>query len=225
MRRVIHEALWSFLVILLCGGSVVAHEHWVDTSAFYPVVGDTVPLHVCSGHYFPKSSFALKDAVLHKCFSRDSEGSMKPLVTETAGKQRTGRAVPRMEGAWIVGFALKRPQAADPVYEAKTILVVGGVTQETAGYANGDGLELVPQESVAALKEGDELPVALLLDGQPVAATITATAENGKTAFPRTQAGRPAMVAITKSGRYLLTAALRGRGCSLVFFVKEDASQ
>ncbi len=221
MRRVMHEALWGLLVMLVCAGRSVAHEHWIDAGEFYPAPGETVPLQIRSGHYFPKSSFALKDAVLHECFLRDPEGQTKPLITEIEEKQRIGIVVPQAEGTWIVGFSLKRPQAADPVYEAKTILVADGVTQAVTGYANGEGLELVPQVSVATLKEGDKLPVALLLDGQPVDATITATAENGKTAFLRAQGGRPATLAVSTAGRYLLTSALRGRGCSLVFFVRE----
>ena len=120
----------------------------------------------------------------------------------------------------MVGFTLKRPQARLPTYEAKAILVVGSQDDESK-YARGQGLELVPEKPLSELKPGDELPVSLMLDGKRIANPITAQPEKGKQVFLRCREDQPALVRLTGSGRYLVYANVKGRGCSLVFYVQD----
>jgi len=205
-------------------GLAQAHEHWVDADTFYPDTAEGIALHLCSGHYFPKSSMLLKDGVLHGTFLRGPGSDTRSLMTTAREKRRTCHVVPDRAGSWIAGFILKRPQGETPAYEAKAVLVVGNGDDDAESYADGQGLELVPQRPISKLALGDKLPVRLQLDGIPVAAMIQVTAEDGKSAVLRTRPGRPALVAISNPGRYLVTASLRGRGCSLVFCVKREGA-
>jgi hypothetical protein len=52
-----------------------------------------------------------------------------------------------------------------------------------------------------------------------VGASIEATAAGGKSAFLKTETDRPALLRLTRAGRYLVTANVKGRGCSLVFLI------
>lgn len=208
-------------VLCLCASTALAHEHWIDVDNFYPHTGTSSCVRVCSGHYFPKSSFALKDKVLECVTVREPGGKAVTVTTVEEEKQRTGILPLASRGVKIVSFSLKRPRAKEPSYEGKALLVVGSKTDDTSRYALGTGLELIAGKPVSELTPGDELPVSLRLNGQPLSGTLSVSEEGGKTFSLRTQPDRPASLRIRKAGRYLVTARHKGRGCSLVFMVRE----
>jgi hypothetical protein len=198
-----------------------AHEHWLDVSDFRPGRNQAVTVAICSGHYFPNSSFALKDKVLQGVELLPPDGSATSVDTTVAKKQRTGSIALESAGVHVLRFSLKRPRARGPAYEAKTILIAGDNTDSVARYAVGHGLELVPLRALAGLTPGDELPLSLLLDGRRVSGSLEATVEGGKSSFLKTEPDRPALLRLPKAGRYLVTANVNGRGCSLVFWIPE----
>jgi len=203
----------------------VAHEHWVDVDAFRPAAGQRVNVSVCSGHYFPKSSFALKDKVLQGVELLALDGKTASVQTTVTEKQRTGTVKLESGGVYILRFTLKRPRAKEPSYEAKTILAAGDGADDAVRYTIGHGLELVPSQALTGLKPGDELPLVLRLDGKRVAGSLEATVEGGKSSFLKAETDRPAVLRLTRAGRYLVTTNVQGRGCSLVFWVSEPPKE
>jgi len=176
---------------------------------------------VCSGHYFPKSSFALKDKVLEGVTVRGPDGKAAAVTTAEEEKQRTGILTLASGSVHVVNFSLRRPRARAPSYEGKALLVVGNKGDDTSRYALGIGLELIPEKPVSELTPGDELLVSLRLNGQPLSGALSVSAEGGRTCSLRTEPDRPASIRLRKAGRYLVTAGHGGRGCSLVFMVRE----
>lgn len=212
-------------LLCLCAAAAMAHEHWMDGDDFYPDSGSTVGVHICSGHYYPKSSFALKDNVLELVTVRGPDGETVPVTTAEEAKRRTGALAVDAEGIHVVSFTLKRPRAKEPGYEGKALFVAGSTSDDANRYALGTGLELVPGKPVSELKPGDELPLSLRLDGVPLAGMLSISAEGGKTSSLRAEPDHPASIRLRKAGRYLVTASHAGRGCSLVFMVREGGGR
>jgi hypothetical protein len=199
--------------------TALAHEHWVDVDDFLPAPDASVTVSICSGHYFPKSSFALKDEVLHAVELLAPNGRATAVQTTVTDRQRTGTVRLEPEGVYILRVALKRPRARKPSYEAKAILIAGEGSDDATQYAIGRGLELVPSRVLSELKPGDELPLVFLLDGRRVAGSLEASVEGGKSVFLKAKTDKPAALRLTRAGRCLVTANVQGRGCSLVFRV------
>lgn len=204
-----------------------AHEHWLNAECFYPEAGQTVTVHLCSGHYFPKSSFALQDKVLAGVDWQRSDGVTVPFHTVVGAAQRSGTFGATDEGVHILSFTLKRPRAQAPSYEGKVILIVGDSGDSTNRYTSGVGLELVPEQPVSALRKGDKVGIALWMDGRRVKGSISASAAGGKTSLLTTGIDQAATLTLRKAGRYLVTSTHEDRGASLVFEVKgsEGGSQ
>lgn len=202
-----------------------AHEHWVDVNGDRSATGGTVRVVVASGHYFPDSSFALQDKVLQVVEWVLPDGESRRVDTTVADKQRTGTVVVTSAGVHIVRVVLKRPRAKEPSYEAKTIWMAGDGTNDVGRHSVGRGLELSPLRSLTGLARGEELPLVLLLNGQRVAGSLVATPEDGKSEYLKTETDRPALLSLTRSGRYLVTAYVNGRGCSLMFRVPARAGE
>lgn len=201
-------------------GDAQAHEHWVDVSDFYPSKGDTVAVHVCSGHYFPKSAIVLKDKVLEGFHLWGPEQEPVDVETVAGEKRRSGVVVIEGEGVHVLEFSLRRPRAPEPSFEAKSLVVVNAEKDHWAGYGLGRGLELIPEKAISGLKVGDQLPIFVALDGKRVGASLEVLVEKGKASFLKSKSDHSAIVRIRKTGRYLVMASVRGRGCSLVFEVR-----
>lgn len=199
-----------------------AHEHWIDVDDFCPAANTPVNVNICSGHYFPKSSFALKENVLNSVELINSGGEITSIETTAKENNSTGTFALKSEGTAILHFTLKRKQAKDPSYEAKAILISKNGEDKPASYATGSGLELAPSQALTGLKKGDELPLFLLLDGKRVSGSIEIVPEGGKTSFLKTETDKAAMLRLSESGRYLATTSIKGRGCSLVFCIPES---
>ena len=214
--------MWQVVACLLLSAALQmthAHEHWIDVSDFRPVINTNVNVTICSGHYFPQSSFALKDKVFHGVELLSPDGATTSVETTVSGKLRAGAVAVKSGGVHVLRFTLKRPRTKGFSYEAKTILIAGTGTNDVGRYAVDRGLELVPLQPLAGLKPGEELPLVLLLDGQRVAGSLEAAAEGGKSSFLKTETDRPALLQLTRPGRYLVTANVKERGCSLVFWI------
>lgn len=202
-----------------------AHEHWITAGSFYPPVGATVTVAVCSGHYFPASSFALGDAVLAEVALVQPDGTRKPLSTTPSDKERTGAATLSAPGPHLAVMVLTRPRLASPIYEARAILIANGHPDDPAAYALGQGLELVPLEPVSVMNPGAALPLSLRLDGKPIAGSLSVTAADGRTDVLNIRPDSPARLRIRKVGIHLVTASVGGRGCSLVFEVRPQPKE
>lgn len=224
------SALIGLAVWLLAAGAlpVRAHQHWVVVEDFTPTPPCNLGVTVASGHYFPDSSFALKDKVLHHVDLIAPDGERKAIDTHTADKQRIGDLRLAGNGVYLVSVCLKRPRAEAPSYEARCIMTAGSPdsTHAVRGYHTGKGLEIVPRAALHTLRPGDALPLALRMDGERIGGTLEVSVEGGKAMYLRTRADEPAALQLPKAGRYLVTTHMQGRGASLVFHVaaKQEAS-
>jgi len=199
---------------------VSAHEHWIDLESFYPEVGDTVGVQVRSGHYFPKSALTLSEKVMQGVSVVTPEGAPLSLDTEAGEREWTAAVAAQEQGVHVVSFALKRRRAAKPTYEGRAIFVVSPGDDSPDRHALGSGLELIPAAGVSELRPGGVVPVSLSLDGETIEGEVAVVPENGRGATVETGPGSPALVSLREAGRYLLSASVKGRGCSLVFQVR-----
>jgi hypothetical protein len=155
-------------------------------------------------------------------------GDNDPIVLESVAGEKVRRAglAAGQAGVSLIHLTLKRPRAKQPSFEAKAILITGAgdslFKDDPGAYRTGKGLELIPQAAISSLHPGDKLPIVLAMDGEPVAGTLEIVPEAGKSSFLNATAASAAMVPIRKAGRYLVTAHVSGRGCSLVFEVGPD---
>lgn len=216
-----HLAGWCAVAVLALTAPVRAHEHRIDLDDFYPAAGSTNAVYVRSGHYFPKSVLTLSEKVMRGLSVRLPDGQARSVVVEAGEHQWEGSLGPLAGGTHVFSFALKRARAAEPNYQGKAILVTGPGSDDPAAYALGAGLELVPQLPVSYLAPGQELPVLLVLDGVPIAGDLAIVPEGGRTTTAKCAPGEPAVVSVRRAGRHLITASVKGRGCSLVFSVRE----
>ena len=211
---------WCLLGMLVLVSHAHAHEHWIDLDRFYPGAGETVRVYVRSGHYFPKSALQLSEKVMQGVILRTPEGQTLEVETAAADKEWLGTLSPKEPGVYVLAFALKRSRAPEPNYEGKAILVAGPGGDLPDNYALGHGLELILGKRVSELKPGDELPISLALDGVSIEGELAIVPEKGKSSVARTSADQPAVVKLRDAGRYLVSASVKGRGCSLVFHVR-----
>ncbi|MFC1526872.1 hypothetical protein ACFL6X_08700 [Candidatus Latescibacterota bacterium] len=212
---------WGLLGTLLLTSQAQAHEHWIDLDSFYPEVGTEAVLYLRSGHYFPKTILKLSEKVLQGVVARLPDDQILPVVVEEAEHQWQGVVGPLEHGVHVIAFSLKRPRAGEPNYEGKAILVAGSTGDAPEAYIFGSGLELLPGAPVSPLRAGDQLPLSLTLEGIRMSGELAVVPEDGRGSTVRTSPDQPAVVTLRNAGRYLVTASVKGRGCSLVFQVRE----
>ena len=211
---------WCLLGMLVLVSHAHAHEHWIDLDHFSLDVGEAARVYVRSGHYFPKGGKKLSEKVMQGVALRAPDGQTLAIETAAVEKEWLGTFSPEVQGAYVIAFTLKRPRAPEPNYEGKAILVAGPGGDSPDNYALGSGLELIPGKKVSELKPGDELPISLALDGVSIEGELAIVPEKGKSSVARTSADQPALVKLRDAGRYLVSASIKGRGCSLVFHVR-----
>ncbi len=207
MHSLIKSLTFFLAGALLAAGPALAHETVVKPGAEAVAPGKPLPFGVHSAHVFIASE-ELEAAPDVKAFA--VEGGKQTEVAVAANEKNLtydGQAVFAKPGTGIVyihrlpqvwsltpeglkkGTPKELPGATKSNrYEkfAKGLVAVGG---ETAGFDAlvGARLELVPMADPAKAKVGEDLPVKVLLDGQPMPATVLATYD-GFTKNPNTYA-------------------------------------
>ncbi len=207
--------LLAFIAVPL---SVTAHEHWFDAADLYPRAGVEIDLEICGGHYYPESSFAVKATVLGTIIVTGPTGENE-LSTSKGDKRHTAAVILNSPGVHIFRLVMKRPGMKDPLYELKTIIVVGDGEDDPDRYQAGVGLEIVPMAPVSGTVPGGDLPVLVMMDGILVECEITVIPAEGRTAHYSVGTKEPVQIKTPTAGKYLVTASVGRRGCSLVFQV------
>ena len=207
MPSLIKRLIFALAGTLLAAGPALAHETVVKPEAEAAAPGKALPFGVHSAHVFIESE-ELEAAPDVKAFVFEAGKSVETALTANE-KDLTydGEAVFAKPGTGIVyvhrlpptcrltpagrkkGTKKELPGATKSNrYEkfAKGLVAVGG---QTAGFDAlvGARLELVPLADPAKAKVGEDLPVKVLLDGQPMPATVLATYD-GFTKTPNTYA-------------------------------------
>ncbi len=210
--------------VLLLGaglGTARAHDHWVAMADTYPLAPTNMAIEICSGHYFPKSSFSLDDRVLERVTIVGPNGTTNAVRTVSESQRRMGAVELGTSGVYRISFTLRRPRAAAPSYEGKVIVVSRNGPDRVEHYRIGHGLEIVPLRPLSALTAEARLPLAIHMDGTPVAGSLTVARAGGKTSFLAAQPAQPAELYLRNTGRYLITTHVQGRGCSLYLNIGE----
>jgi len=203
-------------LFLLCASVVLAHDNWLIVEYPLSVSQSLAKVQICSGHGFPESELLIAERLLVEMEVTGPDGKSVPYKVTAQDKKWTADVMFDKPGVWVVSFALKKPQAAEPLYRGRNLVVVGR-SDDTLRYACKKGLEIVPGSALSALKAGDMLPLSITLDGAPLEGTISVTPEKGSASFLSTGKDRPAQLKIASSGMYLLTASNGGKTFSLTF--------
>ena len=229
------KLLLTGILVLLFHSSAFSHGHWIDLENFYPAQGEKTVIFICSGHSFPASSFALGERLLsdtgitHPSRSQRRILDTAPLndmeeytyTTKGGKKRRAGEFVFETKGTHLVRFSLKKPPLKEPIYCAKSIVLVGNQSEDNISYALASQIEVVPEKNIFTLTKGERLPLRLLYDGKPVRSTFSISIEGKKNFFLQTNKDGLALLKITRQGRYLITSHYKGKGCSLTFRIRE----
>ena len=226
IAAILHESTDETISLELSGSTCLVlgkdsrfNVYGFESEDFYPQAGVEIELNICSGHYYPESSFAVKEKVLGKIQVTGPDGATKELSTRKGDKRHTATAALESPGLHIFRLVMKRPGMEDPLFELKAIMVAGKGEDDPDRYMTGHGLEIVPCVSVSGILPGGDLPVHVMLDGVPVECEITVIPAEGRTVLYKAAAEEPARIKTPKSGKYLITGSVEGRGCSLVFQV------
>ncbi len=213
-------ALVGIFVSLFCT-SVLSHEHWIDLEEFYPLPGEKTIISICTGHYFPKSTLALSERLLYDTRVISPDGERYTYETKDEKNRRVAGLVFKSAGIHLISFSLKKPPMKEPLYFAKSIVLVKEKGGNGVSYALGCQMEIVPGKDIFTLEKGEELPLRLLYNGKPATSTFSISVDGKKNFFLRTNKNGLALLKVTSPGRYLITAHYKGKGCSLTFCIRE----
>ncbi len=216
-----------FMLSFLVTGTAFCHYSWIDFDNFFPLPGEEVRVFLCNGHYFPKSTFAIKDRLISDAKIISYDGSISTFTTTSEKKIRSGSVVFDGTGTYTAAFLLVKPPMKEPLTCAKSIITVGNITEKEFSYELGHIFEIVPQKAISSLKPKDSLPLKLIYRDKPLKSTLIVTVKvydsrSKKNFTLRTKDDGTAVLKIKKAGKYLVTAEYKGKGCSLTFYVKQD---
>lgn len=198
--------LVAALAALLAATPAVGHEFLVKPSAMSVAADESVDFQVLSTHIFFEPE-EMEAAASVEVSLVDSAGRVPVEISENAEAQMLeGRVAGTGEPAWLTAHRLgqvwsKTPDGwveggRDAAPEAEftnryekfaKVLLNARPGAEIAASPVGQQLEIVPLGDPAGLAPGNELEVQVLHDGEPVAATVSATFD-GFTDRPNTYA-------------------------------------
>ncbi|MFC1848681.1 DUF4198 domain-containing protein [candidate division CSSED10-310 bacterium] len=224
MIRVMFVCMIIAVICLSSINHVSAHEHWLDADDYYVAVGDTVVLSLCSGHEFPTRAMVLKERVIHITEVLKPDGVSEKLSLTSGQKCWQASFCGHKAGTYLFRFTLKQPQLKEPKYQAKAIIIVGGVDNPER-YQFGQWLEIVPEKKISVLTTGDQLPLYVLFNGARVAARLTVIPEQGRSFYLTTTGTRCASLPLKRAGRYLITSRYQGQECSLIVLFPDRGSE
>lgn len=208
------------ITLLLFTGFLFAHENWLMTDQFITDPGKTITVYLCGGHYFPESGFAVKDKLVYKTVVVSPGGDTTAFKTTIDGKRRRGEIILTEKGAYQVVAILKRPQKKEPEYWMKSVILTGTETGPT-NYASGQGLEIVPGIGLSKVTIGDDLPLRILFNNEPVKGTLSISIDGKKNFSLKTDAGGRTTLSVKRSGNYMLYVSRGSQGSSLTFHIGE----
>jgi hypothetical protein len=224
-RRLGMRRLYAVSVAaLLISVPARAHDYWADAETLRPTPGAALDVWVAGGHAFPDAELALSPRLLRKVSLVGPDRRRGAVSVEVAADKRHkgSVALPDAPGVYLLDMVIQNPRHKQPQYVGRALLLAAGDEAPPSAYALGEGLEIVPQASLARWPADGRLPVSVHKDGQPVAAALTVYPAGGKPSTGRSAAERPAIVQVEAGRQYLITTRVGRVGVSLVFQVGED---
>jgi len=231
------------LAVALVSSPVLAHDFWIEPSAYTPGAGELVHLKLRVGEHLGGGTLP-RDEERIESFTAFQAGSGTPVLgidgSETAGILR-----PSAPGAVVVAYrslpsaitldaaefaAYLETEGLPPVKPgrevfsrcAKSLLAVDGRGDPAFTLPVGLTLELVPDADPYALAPGARLTVRLLYEGKPLAGVLLMALDAKTAKSPqrvRSDDEGRATFALPRAGVWLIkavhmTAARRGDGAA-----------
>jgi hypothetical protein len=248
------KKILTTIVIIFIAGIAVAHEHWIDVSDFLPKLDEKIRVYITSGHSFPIGEIILGEKLLvdTKIVTPERREIVYSTKEDKKGVQRLSEEMAlTVTGIYLAQFNLKKPQAKEPNYYAKSIISAGEITVDKefnpVSYTLGDYLEIIPLKLLKNLKRGDELPLKVVMDNKPLKDTLDVSVklpvrtDSSSGVSPDKDEKKPvsaeqnftlksdkegiARLKISYPGKYLIVMNHKGIGASLTFYIasfKED---
>jgi uncharacterized GH25 family protein len=201
--------------VALVSSPVLAHDFWIEPSAYTPAAGELVRLKLWVGEHLGGETLPRNEALIESFTART--GGVESPVLGMDGSEPAGMLRPRGEGGVVIAYrSLRSAVVMDPakfqdyldleglpkvppgreVFSrcAKCLLAVGGRSDPGVTKPVGLTLELIPESDPYAVSPGGSLTVRLLYQDKPLADALVM-------ALDRVDAGTPQRVRSDASGR------------------------
>jgi uncharacterized GH25 family protein len=218
------------LAAVLVSSPALAHDFWIEPSAFTPEAGQLVKLKLWVGERLGGETLPRNESLIES-FSA-VRGTAAAPVLGIDGSDPAGILRPAAPGGVIIAYrslrsavelppdkfkaylALEGLKSVDPGREvfsrcAKSLLAVNGRGDTTFTQPVGLTLELVPEADPYTLAPGDRLTVRLLYQGEPLAGALVMALDAVDADKPqqiRSDALGRATFTLPRSGSWLVKA-------------------
>jgi hypothetical protein len=219
-----------FLTAVLVSSPVLAHDFWIEPSAYTPGAGELVSLKLWVGEHLGGETLPRNEELID-WFSAVRGGVQSPILgmdgSETAGWLR-----PQAPGGLVIAYRSQRSAVELPPEKfqaylaleglppvppgrevfsrcAKSLLAVGGRSDPTVTKPVGLTLELVPEADPYSLAPGGTLTVSLLYQGKPLAGATVMALDATDAQTPqrvRSDANGRASFTLPRAGAWLIKA-------------------
>ena len=216
--------------MVLVSSPVLAHDFWIEPSAYTPDANKLVTLKLWVGEYLGGETLPRNEALID-WFSAVRGGVQAPVLgidgSETAGMLR-----PAAPGGWVIAYRSLRSAVLLPAEKfqayldleglppvtpgrevfsrcAKTLLAVGGRGDPTFTRPVGLTLELIPEADPYTLAPGARLAVRLLYQGKPLSGALVMALDATDAQHPqqvRSDLEGLASFALPRAGAWLIKA-------------------
>lgn len=166
MGRKLVRIVFTSLLIIAVGTTLIAHDFWIEPSGFAPGVDTAVRVHFRVGDRFTGDPLGRNERKIERFFSVAPDGSARPIVGRD-GMDPAGIVRVDAPGLWILGYQGK-PSAVTLPAEA------------FEGYLKEEGLERISLERARAGTAGAQgrehfsrAVKSLVVAGSPDASTLT----------------------------------------------------
>jgi len=194
------------LAVALVSSPALAHDFWIEPSAYTPGAGELVRLKLWVGEHLGGETLPRNERQID--FFTAVRGGIEAPVLGIEGADPAGLLRPTADGGLVVAYrSLRSPVTLDPakfqaylaleglppvapgpeVFSrcAKTLLAVGGRGDPSFTRPVGMTLELIPEADPYTLTAGETLTVRLLYEGRPLFGALVMALDAKDAQFPR----------------------------------------
>jgi uncharacterized GH25 family protein len=225
--------LRSFLLavaVAWVSSPVLAHDFWIEPSAYTPGAGELVRLKLWVGEHLGGETLPRNEVGIERFAA--IRGTSEAPVLGIDGSDPAGILRPTLPGGLVIAYRSERnPVTLDPkkfadylaleglpqvapgreVFSrcAKSLLAIGGTGGPTLTQPVGLTLELIPEADPYTLAPGGTLSVRLLYEGKPLAGAMVMALDATDAQSPqkiRSDGDGRATFTLPRSGAWLIKA-------------------
>ncbi len=123
-------SLKALIVLLILGGNVHAHEHWLFTETDQYQPGDTVSIHIRSGHAGGSSEFLIATKLIQEALLVGPDGTQTELDFNPIDMEHIASIHVQTPGSYTVLVNLRKRSKGPFTYLLKTGFQVGSESTE-----------------------------------------------------------------------------------------------